>query len=208
MVWPLRNKSSDAPPDIRLVTERLSLRPACPEDYTQWKFVRSRNYDVLKPFEPAWPASCLSPDFFERRIKRLSDDWHNDRTYAFILLTRDKGELIGGLNINNVSRGAANFGSLGYWLDQSYQGQGYMTEAGSSVLDYAFSHLRLSRMNAAILPHNDKSRAMLERLGFAEEGFAKRYIQIDGRRQDHVLFGLNAEDFFRRVPTGRTASRD
>lgn len=197
MVWPLRDKQFDAPPDIRLETERLVLRPACMADYPQWKFVRSRNYDYLKPFEPAWPAGCLTRDFFERRIKRLNDDWRNDRTYAFVLFLKDEGDLIGGLNINNVARGAANFGSLGYWLDQTVQGRGYMTEAGFSILHHAFSSLRFSRMNAATLTHNEKSRAMLERLGFSEDGFAKKYIQIDGRRQDHILFGLNAEDFLR-----------
>jgi ribosomal-protein-alanine N-acetyltransferase len=50
-------------------------------------------------------------------------------------------------------------------------------------------------MNAATLPHNRKSQTMLLRLGFSEEGFAKKYIQIDGRRQDHILYGLDAADF-------------
>ena len=206
MVWPLRDKKPDAaPPDSLIETQRLIIRRATMADYPQWKFVRARNYDYLKPFEPSWPAGCLSHDFFERRVRRLDDDWRNDRTYAFVLFSKDEGSLVGGLNINNVSRGAANYGSLGYWLDEAAQGRGYMTEAGFGVLDYAFTDLHMSRMNAAILHHNDKSRAMLERLGFVEEGFAKKYIQIDGRRQDHVLFGLNAEDFSRRGPIHRTA---
>lgn len=129
-----------------------------------------------------------------RRAARLAREWEQDRTYAFLIFLKE-GRLAGGLNINNVSRGAANYGALGYWLDESLQGNGYMTEAGFAVLEYAFSALQLSRMNAATLPHNHKSRAMLHRLGFVEEGFAKNYIQIDGRRQDHVLFGLNAPDF-------------
>lgn len=208
MVWPLREKKPDSPPASLIETQRLMIRGATSADYPQWKFVRARNYDYLKPFEPSWPVGCLSQDFFERRVRRLDDDWRNDRTYAFVLFSKDDGALIGGLNINNVARGAANYGSLGYWLDEAAQGRGYMTEAGFAVLDYAFTALHMSRMNAAILPHNDKSRAMLERLGFAEEGFAKKYIQIDGRRQDHVLFGLNAEDFSMPGPTRPTAFRD
>lgn len=208
MVWPLREKQCDATPDTPIETQRLIIRRATPADYPQWKFVRARNYDYLKPFEPSWPAGCLSQDFFERRVRRLDDDWRNDRTYAFVLFSKDEGALVGGLNINNVARGAANHGSLGYWLDEAAQGRGYMTEAGFAVLGHAFAALHMSRMNAAILPHNDKSRAMLERLGFVEEGFAKKYIQIDGRRQDHVLFGLNADDFIMPGQTRPTASRD
>ena len=70
-----------------------------------------------------------------------------------------------------------------------------MTQAARAVLSYAFTDLRLQRINAATLEHNNKSRKMLERLGFREEGFAKAYIQIAGIRQDHVLYGLNADDF-------------
>lgn len=191
MIWPLREKLPTG--TIELKTERLVLRPAELSDYPQWKTVRQRSFPYLKPFEPSWPDGCLTADFFDRRVKRLAHDWANDRTYAFLIFSAD-GTLVGGININNVCRGAANYGSLGYWLDESAQGHGYMTEAAAAVLHYAFQTLHFSRMNAATLAHNDKSRAMLERLNFSEEGFAKKYIQIDGRRQDHVLYGLNAAD--------------
>lgn len=192
MIWPLREKQPT--PTIEIKSERLLLRPADFSDYPAWKMVRQRSFPYLKPYEPAWPDGCLTLDFFNRRVKRLAGDWQNDRTYAFVICLQD-GSLVGGININNVCRGAANYGSLGYWLDEQAQGHGYMTEAGRAVLNYAFSALHFSRMNAATLPHNHKSRAMLQRLNFTEEGFAKNYIQIDGRRQDHVLYGLNAADW-------------
>lgn len=162
-------------------------------DYEQWCTVRGLNRHFLKAYEPSWPADCLSPEFFKRRITRLQKDWDGDKTYSFLIL--ENQNLIGGININNVTRGAAQYGALGYWLDEMSQGHGFMTEAGLAVLHYAFTHLGMDRMNAATLTHNVKSRAMLARLGFVEEGFARKYIQIDGKRQDHVLFGINAPDF-------------
>jgi len=192
MIWPLREKQPIS--TIEIKTLRLSLRPGELADFPQWKTVRQRSFPYLKPFEPTWPDGCLTADFFDRRVKRLASEWAHDRTYAFLIFLQD-GTLVGGININNVCRGAANYGSLGYWLDEQAQGNGYMTEAADAVLDYAFRVLHFSRMNAATLPHNHKSRAMLQRLNFAEEGFARNYIQIDGRRQDHVLYGLNAGDY-------------
>ncbi|HEU4838486.1 MAG TPA: GNAT family protein [Micavibrio sp.] len=194
MIWGLRYRRAESPPAATLQSPRLILRPAVMGDYPQWKAVRQANYTYLKPFEPAWPDGCLTADFFARRLRRLWREWEGDRTYAFLIFLKD-GTLIGALNVNNVTRGAANYASLGYWLDDGSQGQGYMTEAGFSVLDFAFEALRLSRMNAATLPLNRKSQAMLLRLGFSEEGFARKYIQIDGRRQDHILYGLDAADF-------------
>lgn len=194
MIWPLKDKQQRS--NYTLInTDRLYLRPALPSDYHQWRDVRVRNHAYLKPFEPTWPKNCLEQDFFLRRIERLAQDWQQDRGYAFLIFEQVSSALIGGININNITRGAAQYASLGYWLAQDAQGKGYMTEAGHAALDFAFTQIHLERMNAAALPHNRKSRAMLTRLGFAEEGFAKAYIQIDGIRQDHVLYGLNADDF-------------
>ncbi len=196
MIWPVKQKTvSSGGIDTALETPRLIVRPACLDDHAQWCDVRGRNRNFLKPFEPAWPENCLTFDFFKRRVLRLNQDWLADSMYGFLVFEKDDGRLIGGININNVTRGAAQYAALGYWLDQDHQGQGYMREAATSVLYFAFRDLRLARMNAATLPHNLKSRAMLAGLGFTEEGFARDYIQIDGGRQDHVLYGLNKDDF-------------
>ncbi len=191
-MWGAR-KHPHRPALYTMQTGRLILRPAIREDFTQWRDVRARNQSYLKLYEPAWPRDCLSESFFHRRVERLQSDWANDRTYAFLVLKDD--HLIGGININNVSRGAAQYATLGYWIDEAEQGNGYMREATRAVIDFAFSVLHLNRMNAATLPHNHRSRRMLTALGFTEEGFARNYIQIDGARQDHVLYGLNDFEF-------------
>ncbi len=192
MIWPLKNDNAKISPvtDGCIETARLFLRPAIMDDYAQWAAVRGKNKDYLKTFEPTWPAQCLGEEFFRRRVQRLNRDWLSDAAYTFVIF--EKGKLIGGINLNNVARGAAQYVSLGYWLDQDAQGNGYMTEAAGAVIHYAFGPLALHRINAATLPHNTRSRRMLEQLGFVEEGFAKAFIQIDGVRADHILYGLNA----------------
>jgi ribosomal-protein-alanine N-acetyltransferase len=186
MFWPRKNPPPKNP-DV-LTTPRLRLRPAVISDFAAWKEIREKNRAYLQPFEPAWPEAVLEESFFRRRVERLTADFEHDRTYAFLIFC--DSNLIGGININNVTRAAAQFASLGYWLDEASQGQGYMTEAAQAVCGFAFSRLRLMRLNAATLPHNRKSRMMLERVGFREEGYAPEYLQIDGRWQDHVLYGL------------------
>jgi len=174
---------------------RVYLRPAKLEDHISWVTIRQTNKTYLQPFEPAWPKECVSADFFKRRIDRLTREWERDQTYAFLVFLKDSNHLIGGVNINNVARGAAQFAALGYWLDHTHQGQGLMHDALKTVLDFSFHALQLDRMNAACLPHNQKSRNVLARLGFIEEGFAKAYIQINSVRENHILYGLNKPDF-------------
>lgn len=192
-MWP--RKTLTAPQDVKLQTKDLFLRPAWHSDYEDWARVRGENRIFLENYEPTWPKDSLTETFFKRRVDRLSDDARHDRAHTFLIFENADLKLIGGINLNNVARGAAQHASLGYWLSQEWQGKGLMTQAARATMAYAFADLRLERINAATLVHNTKSRTMLQRLGFAEEGFAKSYIQIAGKRQDHVLYGLNAEDF-------------
>ena len=91
-----------------------------------------------------------------------------------------------------MQRGVAQKATLGYWIGAPYAGRGYMTEATQLVCDFGFESLRLHRIEASCLPHNEPSKKLLQRLGFEEEGYAKAYLQIDGHWQDHVLWGKRA----------------
>ena len=67
-----------------------------------------------------------------------------------------------------------------------------MSEAAQLVCDFAFRQLRLHRVEASCLPHNEPSKALLQKLGFEEEGFAKAYLKINGKWEDHLLWGKTA----------------
>ncbi len=185
-------------PDIRLTGTRITLRPPRMGDWHEWAMLRSRNAGFLKPWEPTWDAQGLTEEYFERRLRRQIREWNGDQCYPFLMTLNDSNRIIGAMNINNVARGAAQFASLGYWLDENSQRQGYMTEAGRLIMAHAFTTLKLHRLCAATLPENTRSRSMLTKLGFKEEGFAARYIQIDGLWRDHVLYGLPVENWEKR----------
>ncbi len=193
MLW--RPKDTLSFPTVRLDGFRVLVRPPCREDWPQWFEVRSKNRAYLEPFEPAWPDNSLTEAFFYRRLEKQAKDWQQGRGYAFLVFKKDDSRLIGAVNLNNICRGAAQYCSVGYWLSEEDQGQGYMAEALRLVITYAFDELDLHRINAGCLLHNKRSKNMLLKLGFAEEGLAKKYVQIAGAWQDHALFGLNIEDW-------------
>lgn len=185
-------------PDIRLTGTRVSLRPPRRHDWHEWAMLRSRNAGFLKPWEPTWDEDCLTELYYERRFRRQVREWKNDQTYPFLITLNESDKIIGALNINNVARGAAQFASLGYWISEDQQGCGYMTEAGRLLIKHAFTEQKLHRLQAGVLPENVRSRSLLTKLGFKEEGFAARYIQIDGLWRDHVLYGLPVEEWGKR----------
>jgi ribosomal-protein-alanine N-acetyltransferase len=157
--------------------------------------VRAANREALQPFEPTWPENCLTRDFFQRRIQRQHRDWQHGCAYAFLIFEKFGDTLIGGININNVARGAAQYATLGYWLAQDWRGHGYMKEAGHLICEFAFDDLELHRLNAACVPENAPSQHMLLKLGFQREGYAPKFLQIDGQWRDHILYGLPVEDY-------------
>lgn len=190
---PLKLLSPSAQATPRLLQgQNVYLRAPKPSDYQEWAQVRAANQEFLKPFEPEWPQDCLSVEFYKRRLKRQAQERREGRgEFFFIFEARDQN-LIGGVNLNNIYGGALCHASLGYWIDQNYEGMGLMRDAVSCVIDHAFNTQGLRRINAACLPDNHRSIKLLQRLEFEEEGFAKAYYQINSVWQDHLLFGLCA----------------
>ena len=89
-------------------------------------------------------------------------------------------------------KGVAESGALGYWIGQPHARRGYTLAGVKAVCRFAFQQLGLHRVEAACLPQNAPSAALLLKAGFEEEGYAKAYLKIDGDWRDHRLFGLLA----------------
>lgn len=170
-------------------------------DWASWADVRRRSRSFLQPWEPTWPPDSLSRGSFRRRIEQAEREAREGSARSFLILLRDSETVVGGLTISHIRRGVSQTASLGYWLGEMHTRKGFMTEALTAAIPFAFTELKLHRIEAACLPKNDTSRRLLERLGFQEEGQARGYLKIDGRWQDHVLFGLLEEDW----PSGATA---
>ncbi len=75
------------------------------------------------------------------------------------------------------------------------QGQGLMTEGIRLALGFAFGAAGLHRVQAAIMPRNQASLRVVEKVGFRREGFAQRYLQIAGKWEDHLLFAITQEEW-------------
>ncbi|WP_075217007.1 GNAT family N-acetyltransferase [Mongoliimonas terrestris] len=183
----------EATPVLR--TDRVLLRPPVLADHVAWVALREESRLFLKPWEPVWAADDLTRSAFKRRVKLYHRAAREDLGYAFFLFRVDEPHvLLGGITLSNVRRGVIQSCSLGYWMGERYAGKGYMTEAVRTIITYVFHDLKLHRLEAASIPHNTRSIRLLEKAGFSREGFARRFLMIDGRWQDHILFALLSDD--------------
>lgn len=172
-----------------LTDGRVILRSPTLADYEDWAELRQASRAFLQPWEPSWPVDDLTRTSYRRRMRRYTEDQRSDHAFPyFVFLT--EGALLGGLTLSNVRRGVAQTATLGYWMGKPFAGKGLMTAAVRLIVPHALTTLGLHRVEAACMPSNAASIRLLEKVGFTREGYARRYLCIDGLWQDHLLFAF------------------
>lgn len=170
----------------------VTVRLVHPDDAPALAVVLVRSRAALAPWDPVRPASSFTEAGQRRAIVHSLTVHATGASWPGVILV--DGVPAGRVNLNNVVRGAFDSTDLGYWVDVAHQGRGVATAAVRTVLAVAFDELSLHRVQAGTLVHNTASRRVLARNGFAEIGFAPRYIRIAGRWQDHVLHQRLVDD--------------
>jgi ribosomal-protein-alanine N-acetyltransferase len=181
-------RSADPQPLVR--GDGLYLRPAVAADYSAWARLREQSRAFLTPWEPTWLFDDLTRAAFRRRLRRQAEDIAGDESFAFLIFDSTSDELLGGLTLGGIRRGVAQAATLGYWMGAPHAGKGRMTRAVAAVVRFGFDSLRLHRIEAACIPDNAPSIALLERNGFQREGFARAYLKINDAWRDHILLAL------------------
>lgn len=172
---------------VRLEAERIVLRLPAHSDFNAWSALRIESRDFLTPWEPVWSPDHLTRKSFTNRVYWAARASKGGTALPLFLLRRD-GVMLGAITLDNIRRGPAQTGTIGYWIGKPFARQGYMREAIGVLVHHAFTTLDLSRIEAACLPENAASRGVLERSGFKYEGVAQSYLQISGRWRNHVLY--------------------
>lgn len=189
--------ATETTPRLKISGDGVMLRPPVTGDFEEWEALRARSRSFLEPWEPTWSDDDLTRRAFRQRVKRTQEEADADEAYGFFVFRTQDQALIGGVTLGLIRRGVAQAGTMGYWVGEPYAGKGYMTRAVRAVVAHAFGELHLRRIEAACLPTNERSRRLLERVGFQREGYAREYLCIAGRWQDHLLYAILQSDLRR-----------
>ena len=187
---------------VRIESQRLTLRLPAHDDWRQWSHLREESAAFLTPWEPVWSENHLSRRNFTSRVYWARRAEAQGTALPLMLIRREDQALIGAITLDNIRRGPAQAGTVGYWIGAPYARQGYMREALQALVNYAFLRMDLSRIEAACLPENTASRGVLEKSGFKYEGVAQAYLQINGRWRNHVLYSCLRADRRGRTDVG------
>jgi RimJ/RimL family protein N-acetyltransferase len=175
------------PGPVFLRGDRVTLRPAEDEDLD---FLQ-RNHD-----DPAVRRSMPRVHPQNREATREEYVEGGDGTVGLLVCDGDEvdPDRLGFCALFDIERTSGR-AEVGAWLAPGAEGQGYATDAVATLIEYAFAERRLERLNAGRLATNHRSAALLDRLGFREEGRRREYYFAGGERVDRVEYGLLADEW-------------
>jgi len=151
----------------------------------------TENREHLAGSVPGWPPDYLTPEFWEGRAEQNRLELARGEALRLLVLPRDDpARVIGMVTFTAITLGASYSCWLGYGIAASEQGKGLASEAVAAGIGHVFGAMGLHRVSAIYAAHNQRSGALLKRLGFTVEGYARDYLLINGRWEDHVLTSL------------------
>ncbi|WP_433376945.1 GNAT family N-acetyltransferase [Actinoplanes sp. CA-142083] len=165
--------------DETRLTPRLRLEPVAPRHAD----------DLLKLYQdPAvaeWYGSWTRPGI-EAEVRRMATAWRDDGVHKWMAYDRETGDLIGRGGLSRQRVDGRSRLEVGWVLHRRFWGLGYATEIGRAGLAMAFDELGADEVVAFTEVRNRRSRAVMERLGFAY----RKDFDIDG--EPYALYVIAA----------------
>ena len=174
---------------VTLSTARLVLRPLQPGDAAQLFTIHADPEFMRYWSSPPWTEPAQAAQLIAGDLKQLAAGEH----LRLGIVRKTDAALIGTCSLFRFDRQCRR-AELGYGIRSDCWRQGYMTEAVTALIDYAFGELKLNRLEADLDPDNLASARSLEKLGFTREGYLRGRWIVGGKVSDSVIYGLLAND--------------
>jgi len=174
----------------RLTTDRLVLRPfdrsdaAVLEKLAGDRRIADTTISVPHPFTSAHAA-----DWINAGQRGHATGGHR----SFAIAERASHVLIGYAGLHDIDAEHRQ-AEISFWIGGAFEGRGYVTEAARRLIDFAFADLALNRICAFHMVRNAGSQRVLEKLGFAREGYLRERVRKWERYEDVLAWSLLRSD--------------
>lgn len=128
----------------------------------------------LEAFRPWLPFAQKKPDLAETEANLIeaAADFQMRKDLRLHFFSKETGQFIGSSGLHRIDWEVRKF-EIGYWVDNRFEGKGYVTEAVERITRFAFEELEANRVEIRCDPENVRSRAVAERLDFELEGILR-----------------------------------
>lgn len=176
-------------------TERLTLKILGSESAAIILDFYARNKDIFEKYEPV-----IGDDFYSlNHQKKILEFEHKNilkmSMIRYWIFEKDNpNKVVGTVSYRNIVRPIYESCTIGYKMDRDFMNKGYCSEAIKATLPIISDELGIHRFEALILPDNNPSIHMVEKLGFKFEGVLRDKIIIGGERLDHCMYSYLANN--------------
>ncbi|OUR94515.1 GNAT family N-acetyltransferase [Flavobacteriales bacterium 34_180_T64] len=172
-----------------LESERLQFRAYKNEDAKRLLSIRS-NALVSKYMDTTLPVTVEDS---KQRIAKIQSSFNDKTGITWAIIEKSSNMLIGDFGIWRFDKNNSR-GEIGYVLSPEFWGKGYMTEAFTTLVNFAFSKLNLHSLEANINPENENSKILLSKFGFKQEAYFRENYFYNGRFLDSEIYCLLKSD--------------
>lgn len=177
-------------PDYCIITRRLELKLIPHEDANKLRECVSNS-----PTLHRWIDWC-EPDFTleqaERFLLLTRLNWVKAEAYGFGVYHRETNELLGMVAINELYH-TFNMLSVGYWIRDNVQRNGYAKEALEGLVNFCFKQLKVTRIEIVCDPENKASQKLIEQCGAQFEAKARNRFIYDGKPKSGLVYSIIPE---------------
>lgn len=170
----------------RQIGDRTYLRPLAIADAEELCALVEANRAYLREWLPWLDSSRTVAD--SRSFIQSSGD-RAQANNGFTLAILFNGKLAGIVSLNYINWDN-QCSEIGYWLAQTHQRKGIMTQSCHAVLTHGFNVLELNRIGIRCAPQNVQSQAVAKRLGLKYEGTLRDAEQLYNRFIDHQVYSM------------------
>ncbi|HEV7588694.1 MAG TPA: GNAT family protein [Longimicrobium sp.] len=176
-------------PPYRIATRRVVLRCWDPADTPALQALLAGSREHLRPWVPGIDDEpTLDEKLHEVRSWRAAFDL--DQVWLFALLGAEDGTLAGGVVVNPLPRNTVDVGG---WVAEAHARRGYVSDAFAAVARVAFEVLGITRVQALCRADNQRSIAMLRKLGFTHEATPRH--EVDRQRVDEMMWSILPDEW-------------
>jgi ribosomal-protein-serine acetyltransferase len=173
------------------VDDGIELRRVSSADCAELYAAIDRNRSRLRAWLPWVTDTFQLSDLVEFVRQRELD---NAARLSLTTNIRYRGTLCGAIGLHAIDPRDRNT-SIGYWLDEAFEGRGIMTRACRAIVTEAFRQYGLHRIEIRCAAGNVRSTAIPRRLGFVEEGILREAEWLHDHWVDLTVFSMLVQDW-------------
>ncbi len=170
-------------------TEHLYLKVLSRYDARMVLDFYTENYKEFSLYEPLKKEDATNLNHHALMLDFELEHYKKNSLLRLYMFEKENPfKIVGTLCFRNIAQACYKSATLGYKMDKGYRRKGYMSEAISKGLEIMDEELHLHRVEAIVLPSNNPSIRLLEKLNFEREGLIRDKVFLNGKWEDHYLY--------------------